>query len=91
MKIFSTKGYIKKNNNICYNNANNLYECMACDNSLCLSCKENNDNNHVIINYEKRNFICYKHNDFYTKYCHDCNKNICINCEKEHNNHNAIY
>ena len=88
---YQQKDTLKKNCDICNNNTNDLYKCITWNNNLCLSCKENHDNNHKIINYEKRNLICYKHNDFYTKYCHDCNKNICINCEKEHNNHNAIY
>ena len=77
--------------NICNNNRNEMYKCITCNNNICLSCRENHNNNHIIINYEQRNLICDKHNDFYTKYCNDCNKNICINCEREHHNHNKLY
>jgi len=77
--------------NICNNNRDEMYKCIACNNNICLSCKGNHTNNHIIINYEKRNLICNQHNDFYTKYCNTCNKNICINCEREHSDHNTIY
>ena len=72
-------------------NTNEMFKCITCNAILCLLCKGNHLSDHIVINYDKRNSICYKHNDFYTKYCKDCKKNICINCEREHNNHNKIY
>ena len=78
--------------NICNeSNINEIYKCINCNKNICKLCKINHDINHLLINYEKINLICYKHNDFFTKYCNDCHKNICINCEREHNSHNTIY
>ena len=68
---------------------NEMYKCRTCNKNICQLCKENHDENHIIIYFEKRNIIC-EHNDFYIKYCRDCEKNICINCEEEHNNHNIF-
>ncbi len=89
--ISKIKCYIcnEKNQSNIYNKE--MYKCITCNNNICPLCREKHDKNHIIINYEKRNLICYKHNDFYTKYCYDCKKNICMKCEKEHNNHNTIY
>ena len=53
-------------------------------------CKSNHNKEHNIINYDKRNSICNKHDESYFGYCNECNKNICISCENEHNNHNII-
>ena len=78
----------KENNK---SNSKEMFNCITCNNILCTTCKENHDNNHIIINYEKRNLVCNKHNDFFTKYCKNCEINICLNCEREHKNHNTIY
>ena len=69
---------------------NDFYKCITCNNNLCPLCKFRHDKNHIIIEYDKRNVICNKHNDFYVKYCNECNKNICFKCEREHKNHNKI-
>ena len=67
---------------------NEIYKCLTCNNILCQICKERHDTNHMIVNFDKRNIICNKHNGLYTQYCNDCFINICINCEKEHTSHN---
>jgi len=69
---------------------NEFYKCYNCSINLCPLCKSTHDNNHNIINYDKRNFLCHKHNDNFIKYCKNCNENICKICEKEHNTHNII-
>ena len=69
---------------------NEFYKCNNCQINLCPLCKSTHDNNHNIVNYDKRNYICYKHNDIFIKYCKYCNKNICKICEKEHITHNII-
>ena len=79
----------EKNKGNSYNHE--FYSCLTCSNNLCPLCKSNHDKNHYIINYEQKNYICQKHNDFFTKYCNQCKMNVCIMCEKEHNEHNAIY
>ena len=68
---------------------NEFYICLKCNSCLCPLCKSIHDQNHEIIIYDNKNYICSKHNENYTKYC--CNKNICIECEKEHKSHSSIY
>ena len=83
--------------NICkYNNKSNtfnneFYKCLTCDINICPSCRYTHDNLHNIINYDQKNYLCKKHNDFYVKYCYKCKMNICLICENEHKNHNNIY
>ena len=77
-----------KNKNNTYNNE--FYKCNNCNINLCPLCKSMHDNNHNIINYDKRNCICCKHNNNFIKYCEDCNENICLICENEHYTHNII-
>ena len=69
---------------------NEFYKCINCNINICPICKSYHNNNHVIIEYDKRNIICNIHNESYFGYCNECNKNICTNCEDEHNNHNII-
>ena len=78
----------EQNKSNTYNNE--FYKCIKCNKNISTLCKtKNNNNNHIIINYENKNYICKKHNEFFTKYC--CNENICIECHNEHKNHNSIY
>ena len=67
---------------------NNFYYCQNCKMNICYLCKEKHNNNHFIINYEQKNYICKKHNDSFFKYCHDCKINICKECKQDHFNHN---
>ena len=68
---------------------NEFYRCIICNKNICPLCKIKH--NHNIIEYDKINYICNKHNLNYIRYCKECNKNICMKCEKEHNNHERIY
>ena len=70
---------------------NEFYICNSCNLKLCPLCKSIHNNNHNIINYNDKNYICKKHNDNYIKYCKECKENMCILCENEHNNHDIIY
>ena len=72
------------------NNAKSFYFCCSCKNKLCESCKYYHNQNHMIINYESKNYICLEHGDNYNSYCQNCKKNICIACEVNHLNHNLI-
>ena len=69
---------------------NKFYICNTCNKNICLLCKSKHDNNHKIIEYNDKNYICKKHNESFNKYCKECNENICILCESEHNNHGII-
>ena len=83
--------------NICYDKTKkysenkNFYFCGTCKKNLCPSCKNNHHKNHIIIDYEYKNYTCLEHGDTFTSYCHTCQKNICICCENNHsNNHYTI-
>ena len=67
-----------------------FYYCFKCKKKICSSCELNHDKNHNIVNYEQKNFICHKHNKFYSSYCKACTKNICELCEESHKNHEII-
>ena len=69
---------------------NEFYICNTCNKNICPLCKSKHDNNHIIIKYDDKNYICKKHNESFIKYCKECNENICIICENEHNNHDII-
>ena len=64
---------------------NVFYFCNTCSKKMCPLCESKHDKNHIIINYDDKDFICAKHNEQFTKYCETCNENLCIMCEKEHN------
>ena len=66
---------------------NKFYTCCNCKNNLCLTCKENHENAHYIIDYENKNYICNEHKEKYISYCKKCDTNICPQCIGEHNNH----
>ena len=78
-----------KNKNNTYKNE--FYKCNECKINICPLCKSKHNNNHNIINYDKKDYICDTHNDNFTKYCKDCNENICMRCERKHINHKTIY
>ena len=83
--------------NACNNNKNKgnshnneFYTCFTCNMNLCLLCKINHNKNHMINNYDLKDFICKKHNDKYIKFCKNCNLNICLFCQSEHKQHIII-
>ena len=58
---------------------------------ICSSCKPKHEQNHKIINYDQRDFICEDHNNPFIKCCTHCNKNICSSCEEEeHTKHKKV-
>ena len=81
---------ICKENNKSNTYKNELYKCLKCGINICPLCKLSHDKLHNIINYEKKNYICEKHNEIYIKYCDECKMNICIMCANEHKNHKNI-
>ena len=82
--------------NNCYKNnkgnshKNQFYICNTCNKNLCPLCKSIHEQNHMIINYDDKNYICKKHNDIFIKYCETCNNDLCMICEKEHDKHTII-
>ena len=67
-----------------------FYICNTCNKDICLLCKSVHDQNHKIINYDDKNYICRKHNEPFHKYCKTCNENICFICETKHNSHDIF-
>ena len=71
---------------------NQFYKCVNCNINLCPLCNSNHDNNHITIDYELKNYICYIHKERYISYCPQCKMNLCDLCEMEHNkNHILIF
>ena len=66
---------------------NTFFYCTNCKINICLLCKEKYNNNHNIINYEEKDYICPLHNDLFFKYCQDCKQNLCMQCDKMHKDH----
>ena len=58
---------------------------------LCPLYRTIHNNNHKIINYNDKNYICQKHYDNYIEYYKEYKENMFILCDKEHKNHNIIY
>ncbi len=67
-----------------------FYKCNTCKLNLCPLCFSNHDKNHIIINYDKRNYECEEHSKSYKSYCKDCKKSLCRICEKNHEKHNIL-
>jgi hypothetical protein len=82
-------GNCNKNNK--YESYNNIFfRCFTCKKNLCPMCRKSHgktNNNHNIINYDHKYYICEKHNKPYISYCYNCLLNTCIMCESEHNSH----
>ena len=77
-----------KNIGSIYNNK--FFYCQNCSINLCDLCKEVHNNNHFIIKYDQKNYLCPYHNEFYIKYCHSCKFNYCPKCNNNvHLNHNV--
>jgi len=87
-KIICEKCKERSLNNV---HKNEFYKCFECNMNLCPLCKDIHDEDHNIIEYNKINYYCREHIDFYSKYCTKCKKNICVSCEKEHSEHRNIY
>ena len=64
-----------------------FFVCYTCNKKICSKCRENHDNNHEVIKYNDRNFICKSHNKKFKKYCKSCNEDLCVECENKHINH----
>ena len=72
---------------------NQFFYCVTCKMNLCPMCNSTHAKEHVIVDYEKVNLICLKHNSNFEAYCQKCDHNLCLDCEKDHADHkeNVIY
>ena len=81
-------GYCKENNKAKTFN-NTFFKCNKCKIKLCPLCRNKHDQNHNVINYDDKDYLCDLHNEKFSSYCEKCEKNICIYC-KEHTTHQLI-
>ena len=68
-----------------------FFFCFNCKKNICPLCKSNHDQNHNVITYGQKNFICPEHEDYYFLYCKTCKKNLCMGCENNHCECETIY
>ena len=88
--ICENENCVKKGNkNDSYNNI--FFICLTCKKNLCPMCRKSHANNHNIINYDHKYYICQKHNNPYISYCENCLENMCMICEPEHKSHKIIH
>ena len=70
---------------------NTFYKCLTCSQNMCVLCKNEHDDDHLIIDYDRKNNICNKHNrENFNSYCKTCKVNLCFICEDEHDDHEII-
>mgnify|MGYP002626626905 CR=1 FL=1 len=69
---------------------NKMSFCFDCKINICNLCISIHDNNHNIIEYEKKNYICENDGEHFTSYCQTCKKNLCVSCENDHGQHEVI-
>ena len=75
-------------------NNNVFYKCCTCNINLCPLCRNKhskNEKEHLIINYDFKNYLCNKHGERYISHCKECNKDLCDNCGYDYDNHYSSY
>ena len=81
---------ICKTNNKSKTFNNIFYKCLTCNKNVCPLCKSSHEEQHKIIDYDDKYYICEMHNENYISYCEQCKLNLCIQCEG-HKNHQRIF
>ena len=57
--------------NICNSNNkgktynNKFYICSICNKNICLLCKDNHNKDHILIDYDSKNYLSHKHNEIF--------------------------
>ena len=70
----------------------NFFSCCTCKLNLCPKCKNKHDKEHLIVNYNDKDFYCNTHKEKFIGYCLDCKKDLCSLCKIEHSSHkNTLY
>jgi prefoldin subunit 5 len=64
--------------------------CGTCNKKICLLCKSAHDKDHILIEYNKKNYVCHKHNEPLKSYCEACQLNLCEKCNTEHDKDHKI-
>ena len=87
--LITCDGCDNENKGSSYNHK--FYQCLTCKKKLGALCKEKHKKeDHKIIDYDQKDYMCEIHNDNFYSYCQDCSLNICMNCYSEHKDHNII-
>ena len=80
----------KQNKTEVYNNK--FYICCNCGINLCPICRSYHSKEHLILDFEQKNYFCREHGERFKSYCVQCHKNICDFCELNHDKtHKFIY
>ena len=80
----------KQNKTEVYNNK--FFICGNCGINLCPICRAYHCKEHIILDYEQKNYCCKEHGERFKSFCVECHKNICDFCELHHDkNHKFIY
>ena len=69
-----------------------IFQCLTCSkllgrvNTFCKDCAEKNhlSKKHEVINYEDKNYYCWKHIQKMTNFCFECKRNFCEVCVQNH-------
>ena len=72
---------------------NIFYLCGTCNKCICPLCEDvhcKNNIDHILINYEYKNYLCHRHNEPFSAYCDICRENLCTQCDLGHNNTHNI-
>jgi len=75
-----------KKKKFCLTCKETLWLCPLCENEH----NKDNNNKHIIIDYDKKNYCCLEHNkseNQFNFYCHTCQKDFCSICFNIHKNH----
>ena len=74
---------------------NKFFKCCKCNINLCPLCKiaheKKVNNNHLILDYDIKNFSCNEHGERYIIYCNECNKDICDVCDHMEHKYTFLY
>jgi len=70
---------------------NIFFRCIDCKLNLCPLCKSSHNQNHLVLNYENKIFICEDHGEAFISYCFTCKQNLCFQCGDKHINHDIKY
>ena len=69
---------------------NKFFKCCTCKKNICLLCQNQNHKEHIVIDYDNKNYFCEFHGEKYNYFCKECNINLCNMCEHD-NKHELIY
>lgn len=58
--------------------------------NICIICKSAHDKDHILIEYDKKNYVRHKHNEPLKSYCEACQLNLCEKCNTEHDKDHKI-